>query len=89
MQDESIAFTSEFDGDLFLMDVHTLNVTKKARGLVSTGELAYSRTRGLLVLTGGRRHDHSKSLFLVPIAGRGLQRISVSPSRVGSGIGLQ
>lgn len=77
-QDERIAFTSEFDGDLFLMDVHTLRVTKNALSLISIGDLAYSRNRGLLALTGGRRHDHSKSLFLVPIAGGGLQRISAS-----------
>jgi hypothetical protein len=83
-QDERIAFTSEFDGDLFLMDVHTLSITKKVLGLVSIGDLAYSRARGLLALTGARRHDHSESLFLMPIAGGGLQRISASSPGGGS-----
>jgi len=70
-----IAFTTEFAGDLYVMDARTLSVQRISVGLTSIGDLAYSHRNRTLALVGSQRGGGPQSIFLLTWPGAKLRRI--------------
>lgn len=71
-----IAFTSEFSGGLYLMDVRTQAVKKESLGLKVIEDLSYSSRTRTMALIGSRNKEGERELFLLKLPGTTLQRVA-------------